>query len=477
MRLTTRFAVLASFALPISAAAQTNPNVCTIPLPTATGGAVTMSINSSHDWVKNGSTWIPQGVGIKAFIASTAYLQTQTDGGSAAELNAQMAYGTNEMQAIKNFGADTVRYQVSQYSLTHDADGTPDASGDPAFVSCLRTAVRIARNANLIVVLAVQSENDGAPSNEHTALPTADTARALQVLNSWYGNNQGIVLELYNEPGGSNWLDWKCGSMQGAINAYGNATYYNQCIANSPTTPASGLAANSTAVGMQVLVNGLRHAGSTNVIIADAGSTAHTLDGIKTSTGNFFLTDPSNSTAQIAYALHPYPRGADRTSCNPTYFGLDTTTNPATKLAVPVLVTEWSAETASPNATGPMLNGLDTFHPAFALVNFVNRYEYPMLAGAFDIGGILTQAVPSTYNAAVSSWVSTNYNNFFGTTNGTPNYQRGGLNAGLLLNNFFLVGGAREGQTQAFACSDAVTPGDTSCSQLPTPPPPPSCSN
>jgi endoglucanase len=483
-RTTRMFSFLAAFvgciALSLTAAAQTTPNVCSIPFPVATGNATTLSINSQHQWVLNGNTWIPRGVGIKAFIASTAYLQNQTDAGDAAELNAQQAYGTNEMAAITAFGADTVRYQVSQYALSHDANGNPSSTGNADFVSCLRTAIRLARNANLIVILAMQSENDGAPTSEHTALPTADTATALQVLNNLYKNNQGIVLELYNEPGGTNWLDWKCGSRQGAINAYGSATYYTSCISSSPTTPASGLGTNSVAVGMQVLVDGLRANGSTNVIIADAGSTAHTLAGIKTSSGNFFISDPSNATtSQVAYALHPYPRGADRTSCYPTYFAQDTTQTPNVPLNVPVLVTEWSAATASPTATGPMLNGLDTFHPSISLVNFTNRWEYPMVAAAFDIDGILTKNVPSTYNAAVSSWVPTNYNNFFDTdtSTGKLHYNESGDNAGLLLNTFFLLNGARAGQITAFSCADAVSPGDDSCSQMPTPPTSPPCSN
>ena len=75
----------------------------------------------------NGSAWLPRGVTLQALVQSAA--QLQAGDGTAAELTAQENYGTTELAAIQTFGADTIRFQVSQPALdTTNSSGLYDAN-------------------------------------------------------------------------------------------------------------------------------------------------------------------------------------------------------------------------------------------------------------------------------------------------------------------------------------------------------------
>lgn len=116
----------------------------------ATGAAQqVVSISETH-FTLNGSMWIPRGVQIRGFIAPTSYEQTQKD---QDDYNAQINYGTNELNAAKSFGADELRFQVSQYYLDRQSP-----KYDSKYVTTVQNAITAARSTGFVVIISMQDQ-------------------------------------------------------------------------------------------------------------------------------------------------------------------------------------------------------------------------------------------------------------------------------------------------------------------------------
>ena len=96
--------------------------------------------------VRNGVPWNPHGAQIIAFVAPPA---AQTGYFSAAHAH----YSTAELSAVKAWGADTIRFQISQPGLD------PQSSlYDASFLGQIQSAVAYARSIGLNVIVCVQDE-------------------------------------------------------------------------------------------------------------------------------------------------------------------------------------------------------------------------------------------------------------------------------------------------------------------------------
>ena len=302
----------------------------------------------------NGNNWLPRSVVLQAFVAPLAYLQVN----DTQAYNAQINYGPAEFAAINAYGADTIRFQVSQPSLDPQS---PLYSAQ--YANALVTGMQQAREAGFIVMIMMQDESLSGEPDPHP-LATAETVRDWDLLNPLFGTDRGVIYELYNEPEiVSNATDW-------------------DLWANGDTTGNSTIAPG--AVGMQTLTTHLRSEGSKNVFIVDALGFAQNLSGV------IPIIDPLD---QMVYAVHPYPRGSSDESKWPSQFGIASQT-------LPVWADEWSAKAGGSLGLGQ----LPTYQVAVDLLNYCRSNNIAVGGGAFDIPGLLVQNVPG--------WTPTNYDNY-----------------------------------------------------------------
>ncbi len=204
---------------------------------------------------------------------------------------------------MKAWGADTIRFQVSQAALDKD-DPTSPSLYDPNFLSEVVAGVTAARAIGLNVIVSVQDES-GTGEATPTPLPNAGTGNAWNVLAPAFKNDNGIMFEILNEPEldhtAANWALW--------------------------------------ATAMNNMVTIIRNAGATNVVIADGLNYAEQLDQAP------ILADPLH---QVAYASHPYAHSApDQTATGNGMTGVGWDAkfgNVSVSSVAPVIVTEWSLE-------------------------------------------------------------------------------------------------------------------------------------
>jgi hypothetical protein len=316
----------------------------------------------------NGAPWLPRGVTLQALVQSVA--QLQAGDGTGAELTAQQNYDTTELAAIRAFGADTIRFQISQPALD-----TTNSSGlyDPSYLSEVVSAVKLARQNGFVVMIMMQDEKITGET-QHAPLPTTVTQADWDTLNAQFGTDQGVVYELYNEPAlteptAANWDLW--------LNGGAYSTPNNQSWAS---------------IGMQTLITRLRGEGSQNVFILDGLDLAKTLEGVPTT-----VTDPLNL---LVYAVHPYPDGSADESSWDLDFGNASQT-------LPVWADEWSAGTDQSiglgNGMGNAPGNLCNYQVAVDFLNYIRAHGIALGAGAFDVPGFMVQVVPG--------WTYTNYNN------------------------------------------------------------------
>ena len=233
---------------------------------------------SGVNLIRRGVVWNPHGAQIIAFVAPPA---AQTSVFAAASAH----YSTAEISAVQAWGADTVRFQVSQPGLDPQS-----ALYTSSFLGQVQAAVTYARSIGLNVIICVQDEVQSGETTPAT-LPNAATQRVWQTLAPLFNADTGILYEIMNEPSltpsTANWSAW-----QTAMNA---------------------------------VIATIRATGSRNVVIADGLNFAEVLNGAP------LLTD---SLSQVAYAAHPYFKSGFASNTFPTAFG-----NFASN--APVIVTEW----------------------------------------------------------------------------------------------------------------------------------------
>ncbi len=249
----------------------------------------------------NGVPWVPRGVQIVGLVAPPPALVGKY-------IAAGQHFGLAELQAAVAEHADMIRFQVSEFGI--DPQG-PLYS--PAYVQSVQAAIEEARSLGLNVIVSLQAES---PAGELTRcpLPDAGAERAWAVLAPMFAGDNGVMFELYNEPGilntRLNWQTWLNGG---------------QVISGGVTCQA---------VGMQTLVNDIRADGADNVIVLPGLNTETTLAGVPK------VNDPASpDDPQFAYGVHYPLMTAPPTTWDAAFGNLS-----ATK---PVILTEWNANSTT----------------------------------------------------------------------------------------------------------------------------------
>jgi endoglucanase len=292
-------AVIAAAALFItlpSAALAHAPTRHAIVAPTSPGISV-----QGNQLYADGSPFVGRGVQIVGLVAPTSYLWGKY-------IAAGQHFGLPELQAAVNDHANLIRFQVSEYGLD---PSNPEYS--PGYVTSIENGIEMARSLGLYAIVSLQSESAAglAASANRCPFPDAGALTDWNELASMFGDDKGVMFELYNEPGG-----------------VATAAGWTQWLNGGPVVYGSQIGDSCTAIGMQPLINQIRADGADNVIVVPAVGGETNLAGVPA------LTDPANpSDPQLAYGIH-YPNLSTGITAWNKAFG-----NFSAK--APVIVTEW----------------------------------------------------------------------------------------------------------------------------------------
>lgn len=212
-----------------------------------------------RSFYRDGKPWLPKGVHVGAFnrplnIASGPKWMND----ASAQL--RTTWGPEELNAVKRvFAADTIRLDVSQPALDPKSP-----IYDPAYLTDLLSGVKLARSSGFVVIVVVNSQ---APSGlaDLPCMPNDSTVRAWKTLAPSLMNDQGIMLELFNEP---------CKSL--------NAGSKAEWVAS-----------------MQAMIDAVRGGGATNILLLDGLWWARTTNGL-------FPLVHDKLPNRMALAVHPY---------------------------------------------------------------------------------------------------------------------------------------------------------------------------
>ena len=255
---------------------------------TKVGGGSTGVYRQGNKLYKDGQPFVSRGFTMIGLLSPT---------GTGAAGTANDHLNQAEMNMAKSWGANTLRFQISQRGFDPQ-----DSLHSQAYMQLVQDGVALARQNGFVVTLSMQDQSLG--GGDATPMPDAQTARSWAKATSVFNGDPYIIYEIFNEPrlkdDAASWQIWKNGG--------------------------------SGVVGHQQLVNQIRATGATNVLVAEG------LRVGKSFKGSPLLSDPLG---QMAYGIHPYlnwplhdPGVWD------DYFGDLTATDP-------VIATEWNATSDS----------------------------------------------------------------------------------------------------------------------------------
>jgi hypothetical protein len=240
------------------------------------------------------------------------------------------------MEAAISWGANTIRFQVSQRGLD-----PLDALYSDAYVNRIVDGVALARSHGLVVILSIQDQGPSG-GNSH-GQPSEATIRDWQTLTARFNGDPNVMYEIFNEPQNKptpdGWSVWRDGG---------------------PPERNQG----TPAVGHQRVLAAIRATGAMNVVIAGAGQFGQRLDGIP------LLHDPLG---QVAYGVHPYLTHSLREpeDWEPGFGFLST--------QYPVVATEWTA------VSGVRFCKPEWETTAPQLVDYLQARDIGLLGWAFDV--------------------------------------------------------------------------------------------
>lgn len=228
-------------------------------------------------------------------------------------------------------------------------------------------AIHAARGAGLTVIVSIQDEVQTGVATK-APLPDVATQRVWRELAPIFGQDRGVLFELYNEP-----------------NLAPNAPV------TAPPTPEQW---RQWEAAMNSVITEIRALGAVNVVVADGLANAQQLSGAPK------LQDPLN---QYAYASHPYAGSAKEQTpaAWATKFGDFAAT-------APVIVTEWGigyyCDNNTPGSTVAFLQylqqkgiGLEAVAWDWKEYNFASAVQgFPQT----NFSSLLTLATPTSCSAA-----------------------------------------------------------------------------
>jgi hypothetical protein len=204
-------------------------------------------------FLRDGRPWVAEGVTLVGLVSPEGLVDSKPTFAAA-----RAAFGPGMLDEVRRFGADLVRFQVSQIGLDPKSKDY-----DPAYRDEVLDAVALARAEGFNVIVSMQWQGPSG-RRDPTGLPSATTRRAWREIAPAVGEDRGILLEIFNEP--------KIGN----------------------NTPAHWARWQE---GMQPLIDTLRRAGSRNVLLVGGVKYSHSFDGAPE------LHDPLG---QLGYTVHPF---------------------------------------------------------------------------------------------------------------------------------------------------------------------------
>jgi hypothetical protein len=183
------FALLAAIAMPSGALAQSVA-------PAWSGTGMPGQITMAHGvLLRDGRPWAMKGVKFVGRVTP----DTALDNGSVGRdiRQAHNRFGPQMPARVRQFGADTVSIEVSQYGLdpTHPIH-------DPAYRGQVVDAIRMFRAAGLTVMICMQWERAAGVKGD-AGNPSATTRNAwTALLAALPADDAGLILDLFNEPSG-----------------------------------------------------------------------------------------------------------------------------------------------------------------------------------------------------------------------------------------------------------------------------------
>lgn len=285
----------------------------------------TIGISGSY-FTRNGVTWTAKGVTLVGRVAPKPLLK-----GDYARAHA--SFGPALLKSIQAFGADTIRFQVSEASLDPQS-----ATYDANYKTEILEAVTISRGMGFAVIISMQWHGPAGGAGD-AGLPSPRTKRAWTSIAPTYSGMKNVMFEVFNEPHpkmdtAKNWRRWQ--------------------------------------VAMQSIVTTIRRSAD-NILLLDGLRSAHLLTEVPQ------IDDPLK---KIGYAVHPYFESYNRT--------IQQWQKNWGKFAVthPVIVTEFNAASNRPSQCFAEM-------PARTqqLLAYLNGKRIGLTLWAFDLPNVQTNGL------------------------------------------------------------------------------------
>jgi hypothetical protein len=205
-------------------------------------------------FLRDGKPWVAEGVTLVGLVAPEGRLGKNRPNFELARAE----FGAGTMGEVRRFGADLVRFPVSQAGLDPRSP-----IYDPDYRDEVLDGVALARAAGLNVIVVMQWQGPSGKRAE-VGLPSGTTRRAWRAIAPALAEDRGVLLEVFNEPelrgtGPDEWATWQ--------------------------------------KSMQSLIDLLRDEGSKNVLLVGGVMFSHSFKGAPP------LSDPLD---QLGYAVHPF---------------------------------------------------------------------------------------------------------------------------------------------------------------------------
>jgi endoglucanase len=287
-----------------------------------------------NELVADGRSWVPHGVNVAGLLAARDWPYTKF-------VMAGQHWGPREIDAIKAYGANVVRFLVSQPGLDPESP-----LYTPGYVGRITRAVRAVRAAGIAVILCPQWERTSGMTGL-SSMPNDSTLRVWRILAPIFASDPGVIYELFNEP-----------VARGEPRLQAWASWDRL---------------------FQQLIYDVRTMATKNLIVADGMWRRLNLRAVEG------LSDPAG---RLAFAIHPYPRDARNDAAAwDRRFG-------AVALRYPVILTEW-------NSTNRWSCLANTPTMVQEFLSYLYQRRIGIIGWVFDIPGSLVKDYsfePTTYD-------------------------------------------------------------------------------
>ncbi|HYX50709.1 MAG TPA: cellulase family glycosylhydrolase, partial [Ktedonobacteraceae bacterium] len=207
------------------------------------------------------------------------------DGFFDAQHLAYMGSGTNTSGGTYWY-ANTVRLPLSESYWLNGQSAQQCTSAQ--YQNLVKTTVAILTSLHLNVILDLQWTDAGGQAAGGGAawqMPDSDSVRFWKRVATLYSSYSNVLFELFNEPHPGPWSCWAT-----PCTITNDTSWVSDCVCTQTFTYQS--------VGMQALVDAVRGAGTTNLVLVGGMDWGYDLSQIAT----YPITDTN-----VVYDTHPYP--------------------------------------------------------------------------------------------------------------------------------------------------------------------------